>query len=88
MPSLILEDLAKLNTKNTTATENVVLAIVSGFFLLFSTYCFTTIRYFIQRSYDRRYRGKEPNTLPYILPGVGSALSLIKNPHGFFESIR
>ncbi|KAI9164115.1 Cytochrome P450 monooxygenase calL [Paramyrothecium foliicola] len=35
----------------------------------------------------RRYRGKEPPTLPYVLPGVGSALSLIRNPHGFFDSI-
>ncbi|KAF5681670.1 cytochrome P450 monooxygenase 7B1 [Fusarium circinatum] len=41
----------------------------------------------VARFRDRRYKGKEPSTLPYVLPGVGSALSLIKNPHGFFNSI-
>ena len=56
-------------------------------FLLFSTYCITTIRYLLQRSCDRRYQGKEPSTLPYGVPGLGSALGLIRNPHGFFKSI-
>ncbi|ENH66905.1 Cholesterol 7-alpha-monooxygenase [Fusarium oxysporum f. sp. cubense race 1] len=41
----------------------------------------------VARFCDRRYQGKEPSTLPYVLPGVGSALSLIRNPHGFFNSI-
>jgi hypothetical protein len=60
---------------------------LAAFVLLFSTYCITTIRYSLQRFSDRRYQGKEPSTLPYGVPGLGSALGLIRNPHGFFKSI-
>jgi len=62
-------------------------ALVAVLVLLFSTYCITTIRYWLQRSCNRRYQGKEPSTLPYGVPGLGSALGLIRNPHGFFKSI-
>ncbi|KAH7198438.1 cytochrome P450 [Fusarium flagelliforme] len=62
-------------------------ALAAVLVLLFSTYCITTIRYSLQRFSDRRYQGKEPSTLPYGIPGLGSALGLIQNPHGFFKSI-
>lgn len=68
-----------------TSPRTYALAAVLVFLL--STYCITTIRYLLQRSRDRRYQGKEPSTLPYGVPGLGSALGLIRNPHGFFKSI-
>lgn len=69
---------------NNPATSYALAALVV---LLFSTYCITTIRYSLQRLCNRRYQGKEPSTLPYGVPGLGSALGLIRNPHGFFKSI-
>lgn len=88
MPSRVLKDMFDFDMMNAplfnvSASSIALVAVL----LLLSTHCITTIRYSIQRFYDRRYRGKEPSTLPYVLPGVGSALSLIRNPHGFFNSI-
>ncbi|KPA38475.1 cytochrome p450 7b1, partial [Fusarium langsethiae] len=68
-------------------TSPTAYALVSLLVLLFSTYCITTIRYSLQRISNRRYQGKEPSTLPYGVPGLGSAFGLIRNPHGFFKSI-
>ncbi|KAF5001554.1 hypothetical protein FDECE_10902 [Fusarium decemcellulare] len=74
--------------ENAAATSGTAFAIaLIGVLLLLATHCFTTFRYSIQRFCDRRHLGKEPLTLPYALPGVGSALSLIRNPHGFFDSV-
>ncbi|SPO01744.1 related to cytochrome P450 7B1 [Cephalotrichum gorgonifer] len=65
----------------------VVQAAVFILILVLSTHCFTTARYLFQSFSDRRYKGKEPTSLPYQLPGVGSALQLVRNPHGFFDSV-
>ncbi|KAM5384726.1 hypothetical protein ACJA88_002573 [Fusarium oxysporum] len=88
MPSRVLKDMFDFDMMdapffNASASTIALVAVL----LLLSTHCITTIRYSIQRFCDRRYQGKEPSTLPYVLPGVGSALSLIRNPHGFFNSI-
>lgn len=88
MKSQVLQDLFNLDMRNAMSFHNfVVECILFALVLLLSTHCFTTVRYSVQRFRDRRYRGKEPLTLPYTLPGVGSALNLITNPHGFFKSI-
>lgn len=73
---------------NSSSTGLLVQAAVLILISLLSTHCFTTARYIIQSFTDRRYKGKEPSTLPYQLPGVGSALDLVRNPHGFFDSAR
>ncbi|RKK81088.1 hypothetical protein BFJ69_g4000 [Fusarium oxysporum] len=88
MPSRVLKDMFDFDMMNApffnaSASTIALVAVL----LLLSTHCITTIRYSIQRFCDRRYQGKEPSTLPYVLPGVGSAPSLIRNPHGFFNSI-
>jgi hypothetical protein len=88
MPSRVLRDMFDFDMMNTpffnaSASSFALVAVL----LLLLTHCITTIRYSVQRFCDRRHKGKEPSTLPYILPGVGSALSLIRNPHGFFNSI-
>lgn len=63
-------------------------ALALGIILLLSTFCFTTIRYFIQcHALDRRYKGKEPATLPYWIPFVGSALHMIESPHNFLDQV-
>lgn len=88
MQPRVLRDSLKFNMENIASHNKLLLKFGSiALALLLLTHCFTTIRYLVQRSYDRRFRGKEPLTLPYVLPGVGSALSLITNPHGFFDSI-
>ena len=80
-----LVDVDMEDTNNLTGRLLVQVAIIALVSLL-STHCFTTARYLLQSFTDRRYKGKEPATLPYQLPGVGSALDLVKNPHGFFDS--
>lgn len=88
MQSQILHDIFNLDMRNAiTVTSFCSKCILATLLLLLLTHCFTTIRYSVQRFRNRRYQGKEPLTLPYILPGVGSALSLITNPHGFFNNI-
>ncbi|KAM0222085.1 hypothetical protein ACHAPA_009664 [Fusarium lateritium] len=88
MPSRVLKDMFNFDMMNATFLDaSASIFALVALFLLLSTHCITTIRYSMQRFYDRRYKGKEPSTLPYVLPGVGSAISLIRNPHGFFKSI-
>jgi ABC-type Fe3+ transport system permease subunit len=88
MQSRVLKDMFNFDMMNATFLDaSASTFALVALFLLLSTHCITTIRYSIQRFYDRRYKGKEPSTLPYVLPGVGSAISLIRNPHGFFKSI-
>lgn len=56
--------------------------------VVLSTHCFTTARYYIHyHLIDHHNRGKEPLTLPYSLPWVGSAIYMIENPHGFFDHV-
>lgn len=59
-----------------------------GLLLMLATHCFTTIRFRIHHHYNRRHQGREPATIPYSIPGLGSALSWIQRPHDFFDSIR
>lgn len=86
MRSLIVKNLLGVNNDDNMLGSLMLLAVFAVFSIL-STHCFTTLRYLIQSFSDRRFKGKEPPTLPYQLPGIGSALDLIRNPHGFFDSI-
>ncbi|KAK3315645.1 cytochrome P450 [Apodospora peruviana] len=91
MRSRLLKDLVAVdmdNTDESTRLGRVGLEIVLGvLILLLSTHCFTTCRYLLQSFRNRRYKGKEPSSLPYQLPGIGSAFQLVTNPHRFFDSI-
>jgi hypothetical protein len=55
--------------------------------LLVSTNCITTCRFAYQSLIDRRNQGKEPLTLPYSLPWIGSALQITQNTHSFYDYV-
>ena len=62
-------------------------AIISiGAVLLSSIYLITTFRFFVGSLVDRRYKGKQPLTLPYWIPYLGSALLMTNDAHSFYES--
>lgn len=89
MRSRVVETFVDINMEDVSNNPTGRLLLQAAVFLLvlvLSTHCFTTARYLIQSLSDRRYKGKEPTSLPYQLPGVGSALELVRNPHGFFNS--
>ena len=62
-----------------TAASALILSIPTLTFLL------TFLRFRLQCLGDRRFKGKEPPTLPYWIPFVGSALGMVRNPHGFYK---
>jgi hypothetical protein len=62
-------------------------AIISIIILLFcSTYLVTTCRFFIGSLGDRRHKGKQPLTLPYWIPFLGSSIFMATNGHAFYET--
>ena len=57
------------------------------FVVLASTYVFTSCRFYIGCSFEnRRLKGLEPLTLPYFIPWVGTGLSIVLNPHKFYQT--
>ncbi|PGH00652.1 hypothetical protein AJ80_09142 [Polytolypa hystricis UAMH7299] len=54
-----------------------------GIFLV-ATYLFTLCRFYATRGPKSRFAGSEPPTVPYWIPFVGSALSMVTDPHKFF----
>jgi hypothetical protein len=71
--------------------DNAVFAYPSAALVIFlsiltSTFLFTNLRFRLQCLGDMRLKGKEPPTLPYWIPFVGSALGMVRNPHGFYKS--
>src|SRR5262245_53597203 len=54
--------------------------------ILVFTFLFTTLRFRLQRLDDGRFEGKEPPTLPYWIPFVGSAVEMSRNPNGFYKA--
>lgn len=54
--------------------------------LICSTYLVTTCQAFIGSLYDRRYKGKQPLTLPYWIPFLGSSIFMATNGHAFYET--
>ncbi|KAM7198353.1 Cytochrome P450 [Rhypophila sp. PSN 637] len=89
MRSRLLQDLVAVDMDPDSTRLGIMgLQVAVGvLILLLSTHVLTTFRYLFQSFRNRRYKGKEPSSLPYQLPGVGSALQLVTNPHGFFDSI-
>ena len=51
-----------------------------------STYLITTCRFFIGCLGDRRHKGKQPLTLPYWIPFLGSSIFMATNGHAFYET--
>lgn len=82
----LVEDFLEVDT-DSHAVYTITRTIILILLLLVSTHCLTTCRFVYQSLFDRRNQGKEPPTLPYSLPWVGSALQLIQNPHGFCEYV-
>jgi len=82
----ILNSLLDLHTHNL-AVLPIGCILFSVVFIIASTFLITTCRFYIGVSLgDRRFRGLEPLTLPYCIPWIGSGLSIIRNPHAFYES--
>ena len=67
--------------------QMLVQAALCSIVVICSTYCFTTIRYLTQTLSTKPHSGQEPPTLPYTIPGVGSAWALIRAPHRFFDNL-
>ncbi|KAK7920062.1 hypothetical protein PG985_008084 [Apiospora marii] len=60
-------------------------AALSLVMLFVATYLFTSCRFHMTSGHDSRFRGKEPPTLPYWIPYVGNAWSMVTDPHKFYE---
>jgi len=63
----------------------VILSIAAALFC--STYLVTTCRFLIGSLSDRRHKGKQPLTLPYWIPFIGSSIFMATNGHAFYESV-
>ena len=64
----------------------IPLLVCLGVFVPFvATYLFTVCRFYAPRAVHSRCIGKEPPTVPYWIPFVGSAFAMISDPHKFFE---
>jgi hypothetical protein len=52
------------------------------------TFVFTTSRFRVRSMLyeSAKYQGREPPTLPYYIPWLGSTLFYLANPHGFMKS--
>lgn len=57
-----------------------------GAALMSSTYVVTTCRFFIGSLINRQFKGKQPLTVPYWIPFMGSAIFMANDAHGFYES--
>ena len=80
----VLNSLLK-STSHNLATL-IIWYIFVGFVSIFGgTFLITTCRFHLGHITNPRNTGKEPPTLPYFIPWVGSALSMISDPHGFYE---
>ncbi|KAI9783662.1 MAG: hypothetical protein M1839_003510 [Geoglossum umbratile] len=71
--------------------DNAVFAYSSAALVIFlsiltSTFLFTSLRFRLKCLGDMRLEGKEPPTLPYWIPFIGSSLGMMRNPHGFYKS--
>lgn len=55
---------------------------------LICTYIFTSCRFILQSPGYRRYRGKEPPSLPYWLPWIGNGLQFARRPHALYDYAR
>lgn len=49
------------------------------------TYLFTSFRFSLTSGLNSRFKGNEPPTLPYWIPWVGNAWSMVTDPHKFYE---
>lgn len=59
--------------------------LLTALILIFSTYVFTKLRY-LTSTLPGRSQGKQPLTLPYWIPFIGSSILMTKNAHAFYES--
>ena len=69
------------------AQSKLLVALLFFPFILVATYSYTTIRFYIQSRASRWNCGKEPPTLPYALPWVGSALVYCLQTHVLLRRI-
>ncbi|KAI1144972.1 cytochrome P450 [Nemania diffusa] len=53
--------------------------------ILTITYLFTWGRFYLTSGLSYRFLGNEPPKLPYWLPWVGNAVSMVTDPHKFYE---
>ncbi|KAK7978389.1 Cholesterol 7-alpha-monooxygenase [Apiospora saccharicola] len=60
-------------------------AALSVAMLFVATYLFTSCRFHLTSGHDSRFKGKEPPTLPYWIPYLGNAWSMVTDPHSFYE---
>ncbi|KAK8040055.1 hypothetical protein PG993_008466 [Apiospora rasikravindrae] len=60
-------------------------AALSIVMLFVATYLFTSCRFHWTSGHDSRFRGREPPTLPYWIPWLGNAWSMVTDPHKFYE---
>ena len=82
----LIEDFLDVGADKTVVYA-ITRTIIGVLLLLVSTRCVTTGRYVYQSLTDRRYQGKEPVTLPYSLPWIGSALQITQNTHKFYDYV-
>lgn len=70
-------------SENIIANSLLVILFGLGIFLV-ATYLFTLCRFYLTSGPKSRFEGKEPPTLPYWIPFVGSAIPMVTDPHKFF----
>ena len=76
---------AACSSSGSTTLDAISIAVLAVILVLLSTHAFTTLRFRLgRRGNAGRYAGKEPPTLPYSIPWIGSAF-LMRDPHAMYE---
>lgn len=76
---------ALLRLYSPTVIQALFGSLLTLFTLSLTTYIFTTCRFYLTSRASSRFMGKEPPTLSYWIPWVGNGLSMVRDPHKFYE---